>query len=1125
MLLLTACTDALLDGNRTEGETDGIGFGLSVTEQADFLYEYGRTRSAGTPLDSATMVANTFGSHHFEGDALGLQVHRMALPLVGIHPKSVPATTESDTRASVEDIVSDALSFHDSLTIWGYAYNTTSPYTAEEPYTRTLFDQILLKKIRGWRSSVHWPYDDGKAKDMRFFALAPSLENMDIQVMNTPAYNTPPSFKYVVPRDVAAQRDLLFGYSNEIDVQAGPSGAGRYLGDTPKERHLGDDDKVVSLQFRHILTAVRFAQGNMPTDVTIRNIQLLHIKSTGTYTPSPATPSTGSWAVEDAVFANYAIDVRHDVTTYGSNAYIDGGQVMFLMPQTLGSEAQLVVTLQKDGELETRTIRTAAGGMTGDLWAPGYTVTYKITIGELSGDYYLLVEPNLSDYETDSPVSNVPEHGETTNYGTNLYQQGSDSYEQNTSASQSGSFRIHSFQNYKNYSSYSEGSNQHHAVGWKVLGFATPKDESFNYATASYNLNDANAVVWLSSVSGWSSNNPGTSTEQAGTTGTYTTFTYEMTAQSPVYERNHKSILSTNNNVTDLNLSTHLPDGASSKGLAMKSDYVGNHYNTANCYIVNANGSYLFPAVYGNSYQNGSESVSNPGNIFLDHVGNPIEYANILKQVNNPLPQNQITDISNDPIKGITPEETAAGIKKKVEIRDEHYGRWEDGTFWTTTDITTEIIWQDVHDMFTDASLPSPQPTESTIGLIGFTVQNIQPGNCVIALKGKKKTRVVTRAYTDDAGTVEYTSTVGGTTYPVTTQTAGSPEVLWTWHIWATDEVYPNSGENVDKSYPSYANGSKIAQLSDASGTPTAQILPVNLGWVPDDMEWRKYEPREVWVKIAQTQPNDELGTNEVIYLKVRQEAKQDLIRGTSTVYQWGRPTALPMVNYINKGVRDIYGSSGSSSITNNFQILTRSEESVNYVPLAISSPEKMIKVNAYHWWGGKSGGSYPNYAFWNTTKTLYDPCPVGFMVPARDLFGTFVIPSSPITEYVSSNAAATTYSGTSQLNMWTDAVGSKQGGYFYTKARTTTVTRGQRTEPVVYIPVSSYYSGNQNDGTTMSTSQKDQSVGYLWTTVHSSPEEGKVFYFQPESTLGDSKVRFWEQGNVDALPIRPRKE
>lgn len=1094
-LTFGSCQDDEHPSTSDNAVADGIGFGLHVTEQTELLYEYGQTRATtGEPaLDSATIAANTFGSHALNAE--GLYIHRMVLPLVGIHPKSVHAAATDETRASVDDIVSDAISFHDSLTIWGYAYNASSPYTPEKPYTRTLFDQSLLKKIRGWRSSVHWPYDDGKAATMQFYAVAPSFEAMDLTLANTPSYTTAPHIKYTVPSAVAEQRDLLYGSSAVIDVPAGPSGVGRYPGSTPRERHLGDDDKTVELTFSHILTAVRFAQGNMPTNITVKHIQLQSIKNSGTYNKQ--------WDLTGATTANYDIDVNHDVTTYGSNVYIDGGQVMFLMPQTLTSTQKLIVTIQKDGESSTRTISC---DLNGDIWLPGYTVTYKITIGQLKDNYYLLVEPGS--YKLLGSITSAPEHNATT--PTDQYTQGGKVFEHSESGD--GSFTIHSFLNYKDYSTEETGTNIHKVyVPWKITGFYT-------HADASTTLTDGSALTytdtkpewinlthWNTSTSSGVEVTPSSAIDASPTANDGSTLSYTIAAQAAVKQIEHDVIMQNNTfTVVDdqtastqyLDLSQRIPNGNGFDPME-KSFSKNDPINTANCYIVNGAGNYKIPLVYGNAIQSRSEVINNPSGICVDHLGRTISKANIYKQINYDIINSTTAyaDLNS------TEQGTVGTGGYKQNITEIRYGGGGH-----SGDITAELIWQDANSLISSISIIE-QPSDIAYGYIGFTISAGAPGNALIAVKGIKRTRVINRLFDKDG-------TQKGDDVVVTAESSSSTaEILWTWHIWATDEVLPNNNTVVDDTYyPSYNSdtNSKIVQLKNSSGTETAKILPVNLGWVPDDMTWNVYKPREVWVRIEQTQPTT--GEKQKAYLKIRQEARPELITGTSTVYQWGRPTALPMVNDINETDRKIYSSSAEiTTIDETFKVYRKTNASETF----LQYPTYMLESKAAkeRWWEDASAPSY-----WSSTKTLYDPCPPGYQLPTGDIFLGMSLTGANIT----------LASDGERINVWDVNSGKKQqGAWVYAKGHDATIPDADRYGPIVYFPASGQYSGaNEYPMRASATNHafKDKTICYLWTNGIATYESAYQVIFVPEKQTSTSNP-FVYNSSINpcyALPIRP---
>ena len=384
-VLLAACTD-LWDADATgpAATGEGIQFCVTTREMGDLTIGLGSTRAAGADADaSGAGAADAFTARDMAGDnPYGLSLHRMPLPYVGIHRKAVRrGAATAGTRASVDDIVkADGSNFHDSLSIWGYTDKGKEP----------LFDQTLLKQIQDWRSAVLWPYDKtspagDRPQTMRFYAVAPSSENLNFSVLKpgelteeqmgepwrgdpttgealTPdgyggaSYQYAPIFRLTLPETVDAMRDVLYGESEIISVQAGPSGS---VTDNPEDENLGQDNKRVALSFRHILTAIRFAQGGtFPVGVTVERICLKGIEATGIFNPNrkdERTLTMGDWTI-DASGDHSAYDFELNglsAGTEGSNTYIDGRQVMFMIPQTLGDGAELEVTLKAPQRYET----------------------------------------------------------------------------------------------------------------------------------------------------------------------------------------------------------------------------------------------------------------------------------------------------------------------------------------------------------------------------------------------------------------------------------------------------------------------------------------------------------------------------------------------------------------------------------------------------------------------------------------------------------------------------------------------------------------------------------------------------------------------------------------------------
>ncbi|MBQ8486898.1 MAG: hypothetical protein IJ533_04530 [Prevotella sp.] len=1000
-LLTVACSDTLFDDNAGVGsQEDGIPFGVSTVEMGQQLVDVG-----GGQVATATRSADGIGEHLLEGgNAYGLKVHRLPLPLMGIHPGTVresakarptqgPTLTQGLTRAGANEVVNkEGTNFHDSLTIWGYTSNGTE-----------LFDQILLTKVRNWRNSVEWPY--GQGANMKFYAVAPSLETINMLGVGG-TYSAPPMLTYTLPEAADEMRDVLYGESENISIASGPAGT---TTNNPKQEHLGKDNKFVELQFRHITTAIRFSQGTVPSGLTINSVGVQGIYSKGDFDPSrddPQTATKGVWTNQSTA-ASYTLSSVS--VTEDENVYIDGGKVLFMIPQTLPDGARLVVTLTetktKDGGGVESKEHTISCSIKDDIWKKGYTVNYKITVGELEEGYYLTTDPVSEIEHSNNPVN--------------------------------GSLNVHS---YHLYSDYSTGSkvDAYRPVTWKVAGYSTDEAENKEFKDT--------RPTWLTDFHGVL-----TGSEYVG--GNDATASFTLARQELAKSTSHDVVLSENSKdhtASSLDLSWYYPytdcTSETTKNLTK--------YKTqtpANCYIVNRIGTYSFPLYYGNMTENVDQAAC-----FKDHLGNKITKFQIKEQIGAKNPQNEIEDDAvSDDIPYLWILETT-GYKTK----------------YLPTTVRAKLVWQDVNGLVTSVGLAS--------GNISFSIRQSVPGNAVIALQARKVSFDGTFGAIDSSSKVHYDDS----------ETAW--ETLWTWHIWMTDEVYRNDGREDEVYYDTYyVNGASlnekadhIAQLKDAGGNNTDKILPVNLGWVPDEMDFGLYEPRSVWVKLQQTEPegDDDKKTTTV---EIKQHARQQLYTGMGTVYQWGRPTAFPAFRTLSGAIRPIYDIDGND-ITSRF-VMAQATSGAD----AIANPYQVLQweTNPDAWFD-ISSGDYAN-AMWNSTeKTVYDPCPPGFRVPPVSIFTGF------------SKTGGTVVNVANQLNMWqetndlngvTQKNGERQkGGYFYCKPNET-----DRYGAMVYMPATGEFHGNKTVGALMTDAayQLNQINGIYWTSDYSNDATSKACF------------------------------
>ena len=235
--------------------------------------------------------------------------------------------------------------------------------------------------------------------------------------------------------------------------------------------------------------------------------------------------------------------------------------------------------------------------------------------------------------------------------------------------------------------------------------------------------------------------------------------------------------------------------------------------------------------------------------------------------------------------------------------------------------------------------------------------------------------------------------------------------VVWSWHLWFAPK-----------------DALSTIAVTNYQGK-IYNFTKENLGWKPKGMVSSYTTPRTVKVKVEQTIANG--GVKQVTVINITQNpgGKKE---GFSTFYQFGRKDAFPGMNETQLPQGSINRNAGDNiSITNGIQ-----------------NPQ-----NFYTWGSGRSWYSTPpaGYSYYNlwsadnnttgwndnaVTKTVYDPCPVGFKMPASNAFTGFT--SNGQSQYSAANINAdgtADYPGTKfdaayGHNFWTNS--SKNATIFF---------------------------------------------------------------------------------------------
>ena len=275
-----------------------------------------------------------------------------------------------------------------------------------------------------------------------------------------------------------------------------------------------------------------------------------------------------------------------------------------------------------------------------------------------------------------------------------------------------------------------------------------------------------------------------------------------------------------------------------------------------------------------------------------------------------------------------------------------------------------EVVWADADNLVHSPSITH----DGGEGFLDFEVKaaDIQSGNAVVAV----------------------TKSDG----------AGSKTVLWSWHLWfapkdALDKITVTNHQNKNYDFTKEA-----------------------LGWKPIQWSGSTYSSaRTVKVKVEQTVANN--GTKQVAVLNITQNpgGKKE---GITTLYQFGRKDAFPGVD--------------KSKLATNSHFTENAGDNMSIMN-GIQHPD-------FYYTGGSNWNSnYGYYNLWSAdntvtggwnvgndnsvVKTVYDPSPVGFKMPANNAFTGFTADGkNDGTKNVDGTDDLQTFSNNFGHNFWTSS-------------------------------------------------------------------------------------------------------
>lgn len=492
---------------------------------------------------------------------------------------------------------------------------------------------------------------------------------------------------------------------------------------------------------------------------------------------------------------------------------------------------------------------------------------------------------------------------------------------------------------------------------------------------------------------------------------------------------------------------------------------------TANCYIVDRAGWYMFPVVYGNAIDYTKSSAS----LYTNGVN---QYA--YKDAASPS--------SNSATVWHTFQRYNGGTITSPYILDD--------TGLSISDVEAVIVWQDVAnaagsfiDNVSVVSIsssgvfynPNNSSYKTSVPYIKFRIpdggsinpdelmdpsariQGIREGNALIALR-KKSDKVI----------------------------------IWSWHIWITDG-YDLDGDG---------DGDGLDPIPVSTyNVGTVNMMPLNLGWCSSTNTTR-YKDRIWFVRIRQGE-----GEATPLVFKIVQKTSPSKSGASGTYYQWGRKdpmlpsSGMPGTNQVNKAFH-----SPNNQYTN---LVNAANTAVAFSNSPAGNATSAIQHPYIMYYGENTSGWMSSDVrplnLWNmaagantgdrpVSKTVYDPCPPGYSVPRGAAFTGFTTDGTNVEGNLTKFRVEDR-----NLDGVITSDDYERGWYFYTdnsKTRT------------IYFPTSGYRKGASGELEFVT------GYGYYWSAALGTQYDGY------DMDIANNRVQpMSKYSRSRAFSIRPTKE
>ena len=427
-LSVTSCADDDINPNQGNDGDALVRFSINDVQEQAVSRGLEMTRGAiANGITAADLAGHKLAAHSNRN----IDVCLIETTVEGVNP----IKADAHTRANIATAISGDFS---STGIRGVAENSILSTPEWFKAVKTKQNGELYTPIR-WSIAQPWA---------RFFAVYPSKDSYSKLTINDMAStDNAPSVDFTVEPNVNDQKDFMTACTGKVHYAT--------QGEHP----------TTSLDFRHALTAIRFAVGqNLSWNKTIDKVEIRNAIMKSKYKLSSEFNGTGAdWDNTSATRGNATLSGVSVSTSRNPNATIMGttgdNYTFYMIPQELTGKGVTVYVHCTDGTEITAPLKGE--------WKAGTTRTYKLSQTNSTWQYVL----------TPTDPSRAAEYDETTSqaYGITSYRQAPDGTQQ--------------------------------AVAWKVVGYSVDGGATYT----------PNKPAWMTALSK-ENGNGGTAAEQGTAT-------------------------------------------------------------------------------------------------------------------------------------------------------------------------------------------------------------------------------------------------------------------------------------------------------------------------------------------------------------------------------------------------------------------------------------------------------------------------------------------------------------------------------------------------------------------------------------------------------------------------------